>query len=93
VPDGQGGNVATPDSSRSHLPRPKAQSDGNRMTDVYAGQSQHTTVWIMGSLLILLLVRIRSSGVIFASYQVKWPVIRAAGETIDKVGSVLVLSR
>jgi hypothetical protein len=70
VPDGQGGNVATPDSSRSHLPRPKAQSDGNRVTGVYSGQSKDTTAWIMGSLLILLLVRIVSSGVIFARYQV-----------------------
>lgn len=70
MPDGQGGNVAAPDSSRSHLPCPKAQSDGNRMTGVYSGQSKDTTTCIMGSLLILLLVRIMSSGVIFASYQV-----------------------
>lgn len=69
MPDRQGGDVATPDSSRSHLPRAKALSDGKGMTDVYSGQSKDATTWIMGSLLILLLVGRGSSGVIFASYQ------------------------
>lgn len=90
VPDGQGENVATPDSFRSHLPRPLAQADGIRMTVEHQRRSQQTTTRIMGSSLMLLLVRRCSSGVKVTRYQVKCPVIRAVGQTIGEVGVVLV---